>query len=158
MIKIIAFWQNPTWKQCKDSGRRSNRCIALFLLNIRMDGVESDLCPLCGLDSETLQHLYTDAAVSTWTIVGSKNWGGSCIICGLQGPRWTAQLSVVFDMEFISYYIHNTPQYRQIEAAVTKVRKHQSMLTWDGFLQGHWSKEWRKVQALSEKMCGRQSG
>jgi len=67
-----------------------------------------------------------------------------------------AQLSGMFGMEFIPYIIHKTPQNKQIEAAVAKARKHQAILTWDGFLQGRWSKDWRKVEALSEKLFGRQ--
>ena len=71
---------------------------------------------------------------------------------------WAVQLSYMFGMEFTPYYIHDTPQHRREVAAVEKARRHQTMLTWEGFLQGRWSKEWRKAQALSKALCGRQFG
>lgn len=67
-------------------------------------------------------------------------------------------MSYMFGMEFTPYYIHDTPQHRRIVAAVEKARRHQTMLTWEGFLQRRWSNKWRKAQALSEALCGRQLG
>lgn len=64
----------------------------------------------------------------------------------------------MFGVEFRPYYIHPTPQHYKIMEAVAKARRHQAVLTWEAFLKGRWSKEWRKVQALSEKLYGKQFG
>lgn len=132
-----------------------------FLL--KQQRADSDLCPLCGTASETLEHLYSCPCrqmndcrfdellrvVHYLRLAGTANEILNC---------WAAQLGAMFGMHFTPYYIHNTPQHQKIEAAVAKARRHQALLTWDGFLQGRWSKEWRKVQALSEQLCGRQFG
>ena len=129
----------------------------------RQKRVDSDLCLLCGEEAETLEHLYRCSCRSMndcrydelKRVVHYLRLAGTAteiINC------WTAQLSRMFGMHFVPYYVHKTSQHKLIEAAVARARKHQAILTWDGFLQGRWSTEWRKVQSLSERLCGRQCG
>ena len=130
----------------------------------RQKRVDSDLCPLCGSASETFSHIYSccnPAAVSYRVdqvrkfALGLKLAGTATEIVNC----WISQLGYMFPgVEFTPYYVHPTNIHKEIEAAVAVARRHQSILSWEGFLQGRLSVEWDKVQALHERRRGLQCG
>ena len=124
---------------------------------------ENDASPLCGEAGEDADHLFEcnshalracrlDEVLRVVHYLRLAGTATEIINC------WAAQLSAMFGLDFTPYYTHDTKEHRQVEAAVAIARRHQTLLTWKGFLQGRWSKEWAKVQRLSERLCGRQLG
>jgi len=72
---------------------------------------------------------------------------------------WISQLGLMFPgVDFTPYYIHPTNIHKEVNAAVAVARRHQSVLSWEGFLQGRLSVEWDKVQSLHERRRGLQCG
>jgi len=125
--------------------------------------VESDLRPLCGLESETMEHVCrckchsaTENREGTlkifWQNLRKAGTAPEITNC------WMEQLHLMMGAgPFAPSFIHDTAHHRQMASAVAVARRHQAVLGWNGFLQGRISKEWGKVQRLHEKVtwCSR---
>lgn len=122
--------------------------------------VESDICPLCGEASETMEHVYRcscllasdnrkDTLKTFQQALQKAGTAPEITNC------WMTQLHAAMGMGvFHTFYIHDTAHHRKMEQAVGVAWRHQALLTWEGFLQGWLSKEWEKVQRLHEQLRG----
>ena len=118
----------------------------------------SAVCPLCNHASETTAHIHccgSQEAVAwrqerlTQCLKELRTAGTAPEIVNC----WGQQLSDMFGLP--------APQPRllfaskttdQVEAAVELARKHQAVLSWQGFLQGRHSVHWIKAQTLHERI------
>jgi len=126
----------------------------------RQKRVESDLCPLCGGSGETAEHIYRcqcevalanrTAALTTFRAkLRQAGTAPEITNCWMEHLYWLMEAG-----PFVPSFIHDSANNRRIADAVAIARRHQALLSWEGFVEGRLSKEWRKVQQLHEQMRG----
>mmetsp|Transcript_23736 Transcript_23736/g.34016 ORF Transcript_23736/g.34016 Transcript_23736/m.34016 type:complete len:562 (+) Transcript_23736:2630-4315(+) len=117
---------------------------------------EVAVCPLCKVDRETGAHLHCCRSPEAMQFRQVKF--DECLVAlraAGTAPEivncWGAQLSALFGLP-VPRRLFASRTTAQVEAAVGLARRHQSVLSWEGFLQGRHSVYWGKAQALHVRL------
>ena len=120
--------------------------------------VASGLCPLCGVVEETSQHVHCCEDLDAGRFrQGKLNACMSELRAAGTAPEivhcWGGQMSRMFGLPVPKARdLSASRHHEKLEAAVAEARKHQAVLSWEGFLQGRLSVKWNAVQLLHERL------
>ena len=124
----------------------------------RQGRVPSALCPLCGTEEETTEHLH---CCGNPKAVEERRVQLDACFKSLREAGTAPEIVNCWEQQLYKMFCLPPPALRDLSAsrhcaamdkAISVARKHQAILSWQGFLQGRHSVEWVKVQRLHVKL------